>query len=472
MIENIIYALPELFLICGLILLPLLNLFSSYQRKIIKICLVTIVLSGFMEVIFYNKSFAPHYLQDTAFNTLINMIVYIVTFGVLILARRWYATNFYSPFIFCEALLANLLFCNIMTASTHFAVTVVVFWGMLGVNYLLLNHSAKMKEIYLGMKSYVNSALFCSGVMLFIAFLFYFENGHLAYASLSEFVKVKQNSPEVFCLMLAVVLCFVFLFGSAPFNFWRTETLGQASLPVLAYFLLIPFAASFVALINLGHNVFMVYLEDLTIILTVMGAASMFVGALGACGGKNIHKLLAYACLFHIGVMFLALSPMTAIAVDNLVIYLLIYLLAMYGIISAFFGLKSRGEYLLTLGDITGAAAKKPYISAMITVYLFSLIGFPPFLGFVGLYNIGLNLVLYNHFYTLLFLFTVQIIITYAYMQIIKNLYFEKSKNVFDHTERSIYVIMFINAAFMVLMSLKPDFLIENIKNITEIIFG
>ena len=73
-----------------------------------------------------------------------------------------------------------------------------------------------------------------------------------------------------------------------------------------------------------------------------------------------------------------------------------------------------------------------------------------------------------NHLYLLVFLLAILVIIAYGYMQIIKSLYFEKSKNIFDTTEKGIYAIILINAILMVLISTEPDILIENIYQITE----
>ena len=468
MLENIVYALPEFLLICGLIILPVLHFLKVHQKTVLKSCVIFIILSALMEIIFYNKSFSAHYLNDTAFNTMMNLIVYACALSVLLLARRWYIATNESPFVFCEALLLTLLFGNIMTASTHFVVTVIAFWGMLGTNFLLLKHSASIKENSSLVSNYLWPALFFGSLLLFSAFVFYIENGHLSYSSLSAFVSLNQDSPDIFYLMFAILSCFIFLFGFAPFHFWRTENFGQIILPVLAFFLLVPIGTYFCTLINLYLHVFASQNENMTALLLSFGAVSMLIGALGACSGKNIYKLLSYASLFHLGIMFFALNAFNIKAINNLVFYFLTYLLAMFGIISAFSGLKSKGEYLIMLNDISGASSKKPYISAMITVYLFSLIGFPPFLGFVGLYVVGFDLAVNNHFYLLVFLLAILIIIAYGYMQIIKSLYFEKSNNIFDTTEKGIYAIILINAILMVLISTEPDILIENIYQITE----
>lgn len=472
MFENFIYALPELILACGLLLLPIFGFFNSSPRQIFKISTWTILLSWFMNIIFYNKSSSEHYLLSTGFSTLISSIVYFASISVLILARRWYASTGEKSLVFCLSILLTILLCNISTESVHFAVTVMAYLGLIGVNFLLLYHSSTIKDIGSGLRFYGMSALIFACIMLCAAFMLYLDNGHLAYSSLKDFISAKQNSIEIFALLTVIVLCYVFLLGLAPFNFWKTEIQGQVILPVLAYFLIIPFAAYFSSFINLMHFVFNVYQDNITIFCITFGSISIFIGAFGACSGMNIHKILAYGSLFHMGVMTLALNTITTETIDNFLVYLLIYLLSIFGIISAFFGFKNKGEYMQTLGDMSGSSVKKPYVSAMITVYLFSLIGFPPFLGFVGLYMVGLNLAFNNHFYIILFLLAMLTVLTYAHMQMIKNMYFEKSNNSYDHTERIIYAVIFINALLMVIISFKPDILIDNIKVVTENLFG
>lgn len=472
MFESFIYALPELILICGLLLLPIIDFFEYSPRQIFKICTWVLVLSLSMDIIFYNKSYSEHYFVSTGFSTLISSIVYLSSIAILILARRWYAATGEKPLTFCLCVILNLLLCNVFTQSIHFAVTVVAFWGLLGINFMLLKHSSGIKDVGSGLKLYSISAVVFACVMLFSAFMLYLDNGHLAYSSLKDYISAKHNSVELFILMSTIALCYVFLIGLAPLNFWKTEVQGQVILPIAAYFLLVPFAAYFASFINLMHFVFGVYLENISVFCIIFGAVSIFIGAFGACSAMNIHKILAYGSLFHLGVMTLALNSLNVGAINNFLFYLLIYMLSMFGIMSAFFGLKNKGEYLQTLGETAGCCTKKPYISAMITVYLFSLIGFPPFLGFIGLYAVGLNLAYYNHYYIILFLLAMLVVLAYAHMQIIKNMYFEKSNNSYDHTERVIYAFLFFNALIMVVIGFKPDILVDNIKMVTENLFG
>lgn len=471
MVENIIYAMPELILFCGILCLLLCKIFDFSPRQNIKLSFWLIIISGFLKIVFYNKTFAEQYLIDNSFSTTIDILMYICAISVLYLARRWYAANDSSPLVFCLSLLASLLLGNILTSSCNFAVTTAAFCLILATNTLLIYHGAKWKENLSGLKFYLCSALFFVLLLILVCSSFYYNNTNLNYESLKNYVAAAQDSPTTYLQMVSTLVCIAFLFGLAPFNFWRTEVLGMANLPVLAFFLLVPFPAYFALLINLSQSVFLVYMRDFSFLLAGLSGISILMGALGACIGKNIYKILACGSLFHIGVMLLSLSLLNGKSLDAFLIYMAGYLLSMYGIISALFGIKSKGEYVYLLSEISGAAAKKPYISAMITVYLFSLIGFPPFSGFVGFYMVGLNLALDFHYYFLLFLLCATFVIAYAYTQIIKALYFEKGIIPYDYTERSIYTIMLLNALLMVAISLEPDILVENLHIITEGIF-
>ena len=153
-------------------------------------------------------------------------------------------------------------------------------------------------------------------------------------------------------------------------------------------------------------------------------------------------------------------------------VYYVIYLLTMYGVCAVLFGFKIKGEYPLMLSDFNGAAYRRPYISAMLVIFLFSLLGFPPTLGFLGHFSLFTDLVIHNHFYQMTFLLLMMLALAYSYLTIIQALYFEDSHDVFDRAERSIYVVIFANAILMALLLLQPQYLFDVLTNIIGDLFA
>ena len=155
-------------------------------------------------------------------------------------------------------------------------------------------------------------------------------------------------------------------------------------------------------------------------------------------------------------------------ALNTAFVYLVVYLVAMYGVCACLFGLKNKGEYLFMLSDFEGASFKRPYISAALSIFLFSLIGFPPFLGFLGMFAVFSDLVLHNNFYQLAALLTALVILAYSYLQIVKTLYFENSNIAFDRADRGIYAAVLLTILLMIVLIVQPHFLMQDLEWILE----
>jgi len=98
-------------------------------------------------------------------------------------------------------------------------------------------------------------------------------------------------------------------------------------------------------------------------------------------------------------------------------------------------------------------------------------LGVPPFLGFFGVFSALSYLAQHDSFYQFGYIMLMLIVLSYAYVQIIKNLYFEKSKENFDRADSGIYTAVFINALLMVVIMLKPQYLMQDVYRMIESLF-
>ena len=322
--------------------------------------------------------------------------------------------------------------------------------------------------MYLSSKLYAVSAVFVSLFILVLVYGVFEQQAGFDYHSLSIYFENETENTVAFMIAIGLTLVFVFLLGLAPLHFWYTETTGQIVLPVFTYFTLIPISTCWGAFIKLNTYVLSAMEPRLILFYQGLGVLTMFVGAIGACSGKNIRKIFAYGAVYQQGIVFLMLQHFTSEALNTAFIYLNIYILAMYGICSCLYGLKNKGEYLFMLSDFEGTAFRRPYLAFAMTIFLFSLIGFPPFLGFLGLFSVVNNLVLHNNFYQLAFLLIALVTLTYSYLQIIKTLYFENSRVTFDRVDRGIYMVVLLTVLVMMFLVLQPHFLVQNVEWILE----
>ncbi len=468
MIEHIIYFSPFLILFSALLLLTV----GRWQQKNLgwnfRLTKIAVVGAFVSAIIFYNKTPIDNLMIANTFTALFLGIMYVGALAVLFLSRKWYASMKVDGHGFCESLLLSLMAGSALIMSNNLGLTVVAMTLLITANYFLLRHADKKKEIYTSRNLYAVMALF---VMLFVCVAvggMYYKYGNLDYERLATGTNLYADNPLWHVGLALVVLGFIFLLGLAPLHFWFTETMGQVILPVFSYFVLVPTAACWAGLIHFNvvvlgaeHSIFAVFYLGLALV-------SLFVGAVGACSGKNVRKLLAYGVVFHAGIVLLTLRYFTAMSLNGAFIYMFVYMLAMYGICACLYGLKNKGEYLFMLSDFDGAAFRRPYISAMMSVFLFSLIGFPPFLGFLGMFSVLSDLAQNNNFGILIFVLLMLVILTYAYLQIIKTLYFENSTILFDRADSGIYVAILFTLLLMIVIMVHPRYLLSDINFMLE----
>ncbi len=468
MIENILYLSPLWLLTLGIAVLFFCYIRDAAVGTVFRLAKIFIILSFGCSVIFYNRTAFADFLQADKFTLLFETMLFVAMCATLFLSRKWYTSMNVGCALFGCGLLTSGLAGIILIMSKNLGFTWAAFILMAVANYLLFIRADKRKDIYISSRLYAFSAvsvlcLFSIGVLFL-----YTQTQDLSYDILGGYFENGATEITTFLTATILILAFVFFLGLAPLHFWYTETTGQIVLPVFTYFTLVPISACWAAFIKINTLVLSSVEPRLTLFCQGLAILSLFVGALGACSGKNIRKIFAYSTVCQQGIIFLVLQHLTADALNTAFIYLVVYLLAMYGVCACLFGLKNKGEYLFMLSDFEGASFRRPYISAMLTFFLFSLIGFPPFLGFLGVFAVVSDLVFHNNFYQLGFLLAAFLILVYSYLQIVKTLYFENSNIAFDRADRGIYTAIFGVALLMVIITLQPHLLIQNFEAIFE----
>ena len=168
--------------------------------------------------------------------------------------------------------------------------------------------------------------------------------------------------------------------------------------------------------------------------------------------------------LIMIGLLFLFLF-LTFAFLDGeaaVIVSFISFIMAMFGIYSGFMGFKSRGEYLVDLEDIRGASNARPYISAAFLVFMFSLIGMPPMSGFLGLIYIINNLISSHGWLMLGMVLLSLLLMSNAYLQLIRKIYFEPQNLSFDRTDKAIYICLLVNIILVATTMINPSFLFKD----------
>jgi NADH-quinone oxidoreductase subunit N len=152
--------------------------------------------------------------------------------------------------------------------------------------------------------------------------------------------------------------------------------------------------AGFAALLRVFALAFPNLSADLTDILWALSALTMIVGNFSAISQTNIKRMLAYSSIAHAGYILMAFVPfgnkeVVATSVAAGLFYLFAYVLTNFGAWSVVIALEKSDPSTgsgrgLEISDYMGLAKKYPAHAAAMTIFMLSLIGFPPTLGMVG----------------------------------------------------------------------------------------
>ncbi len=460
MLEQLIYLSPLLVLLVGIAVYALVNFKHDETYKCFKFSRILLVISLVLNIIFYNKPIMAEITSANKLTTTFIVWLYVALLILLFAARKWFSNMKQSGGQFCYMVLLTAATGCLLIVSKNLLLTVASMILFMFGNYELLLKIGNFKQNDISHKVYLGTASMCSALLLTALFVVYEGGGGLDYDSVSAYLSEHIHNPLVFAAAGALVLGYMFLFAAAPLHYWLTETAGKVSLPVFTYFLTVPVGAYLVSFIRLGIKVLQPVNERFQLFYVAVALMSMFVGAIGACSGQNIRKILCYTNVYCIGIIFLVLQHFTPWAAQTAIIYWFVCMLSLYGICLAMFCIKVKGEYLFMLNEFSGVAYKLPFLTIMIIFFLFSLLGMPPFIGALGIFSVLSNLALQNHFYYLLYVLFTLIIMAYAFLNIIRTFCFEDSRNNFDRPDSDISALLLCLAGLMIYFVLQPQHLL------------
>ena len=119
-------------------------------------------------------------------------------------------------------------------------------------------------------------------------------------------------------------------------------------------------------------------------ILWILAALTMTLGNVVAIVQDNIKRMLAYSSIAHAGYILVAMTAGGDLATTSIIYYLMAYTLMNLGAFAFVILYGKKGEENILISDYAGAGFKYPFLSAAMTIFMFSLAGIPPMAGFIG----------------------------------------------------------------------------------------
>ncbi len=231
---------------------------------------------------------------------------------------------------------------------------------------------------------------FAGGFVVYGIALAYGASGSTRIAAIISAVENGSASPILLAIGAALILVGLgFKVAAVPFHMWTPDVYQGAPSSVTAFMAVGAKAAGFAALLRVFMLAFPTLSSTLIPLLWALAALTMVVGNVVAIAQSNLKRLLAYSSIAHAGYILMATvtlgqNRLMEEASAAALFYLFAYLLTNFGTWAIVISLEQQEGKGLELQDYAGLGKKHPALAAAMTVFMLSLIGVPPTLGFLG----------------------------------------------------------------------------------------
>ena len=235
-----------------------------------------------------------------------------------------------------------------------------------------------------------------SGVMLYGMSWLYGFSRSLSLPVIAERVllvtREQGHLPNAVVIGAACVLAgFAYKISAVPFHMWAPDVYEGSPTVVAAFFSVGPKAAGFAVLVRFFHDALQAQTAvsgagsaPWPILGGLLAVATMTVGNLSALEQTNLKRMLAYSSVAHAGYMLLAFTVFTADGIAAIFFYIVAYCSMNLGAFLVVLAVAAKNGGDETLEGIRGLGTRAPAMAIAMTIFLFSLVGLPPFSGFVG----------------------------------------------------------------------------------------
>ncbi len=229
-----------------------------------------------------------------------------------------------------------------------------------------------------------------------------------------------------------------FKVGLAPMQMWIPDVYQGAPTPVTAFLAVASKIAGFVVLMSVTMPLLMLLglFEGLVMhmygVLTLLAAATLLIGNLGAIKQMNAKRLLAYSSIGQAGfILLFFLGPIESIP-SSTALYLAAYGLATLGAFTAIALVRQqRGSE--EIAAFNGLGKTNPRLSFLITIFMSSLAGVPLTWGFIAkLSSFGAVIIGSKTIGIAIYVFPIAVIAAaagfYYYFKILRAIYWEPAE--------------------------------------------
>lgn len=494
--EDFLHILPLATIAFGALTMMLLSPVKSLtMRKATFIAVGFILAANIFNAIHFGNLYSVFPYQDI-FNSMIISDTYAGYFsailllgGLLILLigvnylekHKQFTKEFLSLFLF--SLLGMMLLVHANELITAFVALEIASLSM----YVMIGYQKEMNRRVEASYRYLVLGSLAGAFFLLGASFIYAATQTTQISEIGKYITTNIEADVTILILGATMLFVTFLFKIAafPFQNWAIDVYDGAPFPVTAYMAATFKAAIFgfiLRLVLIDFDILRDFWDDMFLLIIILTLAY---GSFLAIIQNSLKRMLAASSMVHTGyllIAFLSIDVIGESASSSIIFYLVAYFLSAMGAFGLLSYISSDDRVRITYDDFKGFAHVRPYMAAMMSVFMLSLAGIPSTIGFIGKFYIFTGAIEAGYPLLAILGIVATFISIYYYFRLIAIMYFyphAKMQNVPPLRGMAPYLIGGITIAIIwggvgnTLISYFPgvDFLIEMAKLAYESLF-
>lgn len=462
------YLIPALTVLVGALVLMFMSMYDRFQIKdfIVVSSVFLVVALGFSFVDFSESysviPFADLINDVLIFDTFSNYFNILLILGTLLTLligehyfqhRDYFKGEFFSILMF--ALFGMMLLAQaneLITAYIALEIASFAVYIMVGFN---TENSKRVEAIF----KYLVLGAFMGGFYLLGVVLLYGATATTNLTELGNYVMTHSGDDMILVYIGLTLVLFTFLFKIAafPFQSWVLDIYRGAPMVITAYMASTFKIAIFSFFMRAILQDFISIVDFWDGIISIIIILTLVFGTWLAVTQKIVKRMLAASSIVHTGYLllaFIALSYKDG-AIVNIdaayatMFYLLSYLLSALGAFGLASHIISETKVKVTYDDFKGLAKERPFLAAMMTIFLFSLAGIPSTIGFIGKFYVFTEAISAGYTGLTILAILATVVSIYYYFKLIAVMYFYPPKDAcvseeFNDKRVSTYAIAFV----------------------------
>ncbi len=475
---NLISLYPEIFLVIAICTILLIDVYLPDSKRGVTyvLSLITLAVCAVLTINSFNG--ASSYLLNNMFlsdamSSVLKLFTYLAIAMTLIYGKQYVTARgmsngelggeFYALALF--ALLGQM----VMISGNNF---LIIYLGLellsLALYALVALRRDHAVSTEAAMKYFVLGAL-ASGFLLYGISMLYGATGTL---NLNEMARAAA-SPTANKTILVFGIVFLvaglaFKLGVVPFHMWVPDVYQGAPTAVTLLLGGAPKLAAFAICFRMLVEGLFPLAIDWQQMLMVLAVMSMAIGNITAIAQTNLKRMLAYSTISQMGFMLLGLLSgvangdisKAADAYSASMFYSITYVLTTLGTFGIILLLSRSGFEAEEISDLKGLVKRSPWFALVMTLFMFSLAGIPPMMGFYAKFSVLNAVIASGQTWLAVIAVLFSLIGAFYYLRVVKVMLFDEATDTSAIVSTiEMRVVLSLNGAAVLALGVLPGLL-------------